>query len=83
MDSAELLRIFIAQVKARAKVKGYSINRLADFSGLGRGFMSEVLRGKKKPSLSTIASIAAALDAEPCELLSPLDDARKISGRRK
>jgi transcriptional regulator with XRE-family HTH domain len=39
-----------------------SVNWLADFSGLDRGYMSRLLRGKVNPSLRTLALIANALD---------------------
>lgn len=45
------------------------MNKLADFSGLSRGFLSEVLRGVKSPSLDTVEKIASALDVEAWQLL--------------
>jgi transcriptional regulator with XRE-family HTH domain len=66
---ASLTRIFAARVREVAAAKGLSINKLADFSGLSRGFVSEVLRGAKVPSLVTVEQLAAALDVEPWELL--------------
>ena len=49
--------------------KAYSINRLADFSGLSRGYMSLLLRRKNSPSLETLEKIAAALDVTVRDLL--------------
>ena len=64
-----LTRIFAQRVREAALAKGYSINRLADFAGLSRGFVSEMLREQKVPSLDTVERIAAALDVEPWRLL--------------
>ena len=51
-----------------------SVNWLADFSGLDRGYMSRLLRGKVNPSLRTLALIANALDVPfraLCEVEEP------------
>ena len=60
---------FIAGVERERQQRGLSINRLADFAGLGRGYVSELLRGQKVPTLTTVEKIAAALEIEPCVLL--------------
>ena len=64
-----LTRIFALRVREAARAKGLSVNKLADFSGRSRGFVSEVLRGVKAPTLDTVEAIAAALDVEPWTLL--------------
>jgi transcriptional regulator with XRE-family HTH domain len=64
-----LTRIFADRVREAAAAKGLSINRLADFAGLSRGFVSEMLRGQKVPSLETVERIASALEVEPWRLL--------------
>lgn len=46
-----------------------SVNRLADFSGLGRGRVSEILAGKSSPTLRTMGRIADALEVPVRELL--------------
>jgi transcriptional regulator with XRE-family HTH domain len=57
-----------------------SINRLADFSGLGRGRVSEILAGKSSPTLRTIGKLADALDV-PVRDLFPPDEAPQRHGR--
>lgn len=74
MDPAELKTVFAERVTALADEKGWSINRLADFAGISRGYLSDVLRGKKAASLRTVALIASALECEPWELLRPATD---------
>ena len=69
MDGSELSLIFAKRVRELADDRGWSINYLADFAGLGRGFVSELLRGKKSPTLDTMAKLAEALEVEPWTLL--------------
>ena len=75
-----LTRIFADRVREAALAKGYSINRLADFAGLSRGFVSEMLRGQKVPSLDTVERIAAALDVEAWRLLRDEKAAQATTG---
>lgn len=65
----ELHDQFTAQVRSLMAARGLSVNRLADFSGLGRGRMSEILAGKTSPTLRTMGRIAAALNVPVRELL--------------
>lgn len=62
-------RQMASRIRQLAKKRKLTANRLADFSGLGRGFLSNILTGKKSPSLRTLAKIAAALDVPVRELL--------------
>ncbi len=48
--------------------KKWSINLLADFAGISRGYLSTLLRGKKSPTLRTLEKIANALEVEVGEL---------------
>jgi transcriptional regulator with XRE-family HTH domain len=49
--------------------KKWSVNQLADFAGVGRGYLSELLRGMKSPTVRTLAKIAAALGVGVRDLL--------------
>jgi transcriptional regulator with XRE-family HTH domain len=49
--------------------EGLSLNRLADFSGMGRGRLSEILAAKSSPTLRTLGKLADALGVTPAELL--------------
>jgi transcriptional regulator with XRE-family HTH domain len=44
--------------------KKWSVNQLADFSGLGRGYLSDILTAKKSPTVRTLAKLADALEVE-------------------
>ena len=51
------------------KAKGWSQEELAFRSGHQRVFISWLETGTKQPTISTIFSLAAALNVEPAELL--------------
>lgn len=50
------------------KRRGLSVNRLADFSGMGRGRLSEILAGKSSPTLRTVSKLAEALEVSVSDL---------------
>lgn len=58
-----------ARIRTAMDKRGWSANQLADFAGVARGFLSELLAGKKSPSLRTLAKIAAALDVSLRDLV--------------
>lgn len=68
-----LHRQFAKTVKALMGKRGLSVNRLADFSGVGRGRVSEILAGKSSPTLKTIGKMAAALDVGARDLLPEIE----------
>lgn len=69
-----LHRRFTRRVRQLMVQKRLSVNRLADFSGIGRGGLSELLAGKSSPTLRTMSRIADALEVSVRDLL-PEDDA--------
>ena len=58
--------------------KKWSINQLADFSGLGRGYLSDVLAAKKSPTVRTLVKLADALETEVSDLFERLPGVTKI-----
>lgn len=54
--------------------KGLSVNRLADFSGVGRGRMSEIATGRSSPTLRTLGKIADGLGVAVRDLLPASDE---------
>ncbi len=64
----DLHRQMIARVRALTRKKRWSANQLADFAGLGRGYVSEVLAGKKSPTLRSLGKLAAALETSVRDL---------------
>ncbi len=57
-------RQLILSVRGQMKRKRWSLNKLADFSGLGRGYLSDVLAAKKSPTVRTLVKLAEALEIE-------------------
>jgi len=72
MDS--LHRAFTQRLKALMAQKGLSVNRLADFSGVGRGRMSEIATGRSSPTLRTLGKIADGLGVAVRDLLPASDE---------
>lgn len=60
-----------------AREKRLTLNTLADFSGVSRAHLFNVLSGSTSVSLDWIAKLATALELEPWELLV----SRRSSGR--
>lgn len=67
MDS--LHREIGRRIEAAMKRKKLSANKLADFAGIGRGSLSEILNGSRSPTVRTLAKLAAALEVEVRDLL--------------
>jgi transcriptional regulator with XRE-family HTH domain len=59
----------VRNLKTMAKQRGWSLNRLADASGLSRGAMSHILRQQKSPTLNTLEKLATALEVAVFVLL--------------
>lgn len=72
-----LHRTLAKHIKHLMRAKGFSVNRLADFSGIGRGRMSEILAAKSSPTVRTLARIADALEVSVAELFSGDSDPAK------
>lgn len=64
-----LHRYVAARIRALARQRGWSGNQLADFATVGRGYLSDILAGKKSPTVRTLAKLARALDVEARDLL--------------
>jgi len=64
-----LQEAFSGRVRERMEALGQSLNFTADFAGINRGHLSQVLRGKQSPTLNTVARLAVALKCQPHELL--------------
>ncbi len=62
----KMLKILIAK-------RQLTITELAKMAGISTDLICKVLAGKRKPNLSTIGKLAAALDVSPEELLKDGD----------
>lgn len=65
------------RIKALMAVKALSTNRLADFSGVGRGRMSEILATKSSPTVRTLGRIADALEVSVRDLFEEEAEPKK------
>jgi transcriptional regulator with XRE-family HTH domain len=61
-------RQLAVRIRQLAKRKRWSANQLADFSSLGRGYVSDVLTGKKSPTVRTLIKLANALEVNVRDL---------------
>src|SRR5215510_7180071 len=50
------------------KAKGWSQNKLADFSGIARGYLSHILAGEYSPTVRILARLADALEVQVKDL---------------
>jgi transcriptional regulator with XRE-family HTH domain len=63
--------VFAKNVRATAEARGLSLNSLADFAGVSRAQMYNVLAGNSSPSLDWISKVAHVLELEAWQLLMP------------
>lgn len=70
MQRQELNELFRQNLRQRRKALKMTQIELANQLGVDQGYISDLERGKVKPSLGTLAPIAEALDTVPSELLS-------------
>lgn len=71
------------QVRKLREERSYSLEELARKGGISVSYLSEIERGSKKPSLTTIAKLATALNVSTKELLDASDrEAGLILGER-
>lgn len=65
----ELARILGVNVRRARKRLGKSQEELALDVGMKRGYLSDLERGTRNPSVKAIARLAAALGVDPASLL--------------
>lgn len=68
-----------ARIKAARLAKGYTLDRVAEISGLGKGLLSKVENFRVTPSLPTLARLCEALGLTMGELFIGLDAKPKLS----
>lgn len=68
-----------ARIKAARVGKGFTLDRVAELSGLGKGLLSKVENFRVTPSLPTLARLTEALGLTMAELLEGLDSKPQIS----
>ncbi|GEM_PF-1354216 len=60
--------VAIANLKSAARARGMTMQRLADAAAVSGGYLSEILAGKKSPTIRTLMRLSAALDLEVIDL---------------
>ncbi|RYD27880.1 MAG: cupin domain-containing protein [Verrucomicrobiaceae bacterium] len=68
-----------SRIKMARISKGYTLERVADLSGLAKGLLSKVENFRVTPSLPTLSRIADALGLSLPQLFEGLDDKPKLS----
>ena len=68
-----------SRIKSARLERGYTLDRVAEISGLGKGLLSKVENFRVTPSLPTIARICEALGLNISELFIGLDDKPKLT----
>jgi len=70
VSPSQLRRVLARNIRQVAKRRRKSLNALADFAGVSRSQLYDVLAQRKAASVDWIARIATALEIEPSRLLA-------------
>lgn len=65
MEIQELLALNLRRIRV---AKNISQDELALLAGVERAYVGHIERGKKNPTIQTVAKLATALECEYCEL---------------
>lgn len=68
-DTDELLPALGRAIRGARKACGLSQEALADAAGIDRSHMGKIERGERNVTILNVARIAAALNAQPSQLL--------------
>ena len=71
MTPAKLRKVVAANIRRKAREREIPINLVADFAGVSRSYLYDVLAGRKAATTDWLARVATAVEAEPWELLRP------------
>ncbi len=74
---------FGKRIRQLRKARGWTQVYLAQHTGLGSVYLSQLERGKKEPGLRTIEILALGFDMTPAQLLRGIAEADSASGVRK
>lgn len=72
-----------SRIKAARLSRGYTLDRLAELSGVQKGILSKLENFRVTPSLPTLAKVAEALGISLSELFAGLDEKPRLSIVRK
>lgn len=71
MEIHEVRAVVGRNVRAFAKERRITLNRLIDFAETSKGQLYNVLRGTTSPTVDWLTKVANALEVEPWQLLAP------------
>lgn len=74
MEEVSLPICFGLVVRKARTARGYTQQRLADEADLDRGYLSELERGIRNPTLTVQARLAVALDVRLSELIQQAEE---------
>ena len=70
-EGPEYQALLAANIRRLAEERGISLNKLADFAGVGRRHLFAVLSGENDPTLGWTGRVANALEVDLVDLLKP------------
>lgn len=68
-----------SRIRAARVSRGYTLDRVSELSGLGKGLLSKVENFRVTPSLPTLARLCEALGMKLSELVEGLDEKPNLS----
>jgi transcriptional regulator with XRE-family HTH domain len=66
-------------IRKHRKTLGWTVEHLAEISGLSKGFLSQLENGKRKPSAETLSALSAALSIPVSALLQDNPEIAEIT----
>lgn len=76
--TAELLRSVGRKIRMKRVERGYTLQRVADQTGISAAMLSLVERGKTAPSVGTLVAISSVLDLRVPEILGNIAPAEQV-----
>jgi transcriptional regulator with XRE-family HTH domain len=71
VETREVRALVARNIRAIAREKGLTLNRVADFAAVSKAGLYNVLRGTTAATTDWLTRVATALDVEPWQLLAP------------
>lgn len=65
----DVVQLFVVNVRRHRKLKGMTQEQLALEVGMERGYISDLKRGQRNPTVQALGRLADALGVEPTSLL--------------
>lgn len=68
----DMRKLVGANVRRLREAQGLTQEQLAELSGFGQNYLSDLERGRRNPTVVTIFELAQALNTTPALLLTPV-----------